>query len=291
MRKAFRHSGVLMMLAVVALGLVGAGYALWYEELTLTATVETGTFDADWSLHTVPATSGIAATDALPVVCTKEPAGSTADLGTNCDAAADYVDALAVKRAELGGDPSYGANTRVAAKMPTCDADISANSASEEANDTADENQLTLTLSNAYPYSGCKFVIDVTNHGTVPMHFTFESLSPAPSPFVGLISTSNVALTTPQNGNFSGLEAAQAARFCAAIGTAFQGEMKASTTSYVQLHAGESIYCDLLLYLKEYDQDRHVVPEKLTGDKALSFSWEIIAHQWNEEVTPANHAD
>ena len=35
MRKAFRHTGVLMMLGVVALGLVGAAYTLWYENLTL----------------------------------------------------------------------------------------------------------------------------------------------------------------------------------------------------------------------------------------------------------------
>ena len=49
MPKAFKHTGVLMMLAVVALGLVGAGYALWYEELTVTATVNTGTFNVDWS--------------------------------------------------------------------------------------------------------------------------------------------------------------------------------------------------------------------------------------------------
>ena len=42
MRKAFRHTGVLMMLGVVALGLVGAAYTLWYEELNLNATVKTG---------------------------------------------------------------------------------------------------------------------------------------------------------------------------------------------------------------------------------------------------------
>ena len=38
-----------MMLAVVALGLVGAAYTLWYEELELNANISTGTLDADWS--------------------------------------------------------------------------------------------------------------------------------------------------------------------------------------------------------------------------------------------------
>lgn len=51
MKNAFRHTGVMLMVAVVGLAVLGAGYALWFQILTLNATVTTGTLDVQWSDH------------------------------------------------------------------------------------------------------------------------------------------------------------------------------------------------------------------------------------------------
>lgn len=51
MKNAFRHTGVMLMVAVIGLAVVGAGYALWFQVLTLNATVNTGTLDVQWSDH------------------------------------------------------------------------------------------------------------------------------------------------------------------------------------------------------------------------------------------------
>jgi hypothetical protein len=50
-KNAFRHTGVLLMVAVVGLAVIGAGYALWFQVLTLNASVTTGTLDVEWSDH------------------------------------------------------------------------------------------------------------------------------------------------------------------------------------------------------------------------------------------------
>lgn len=49
MKKSFRHTGVLFMVAVIGLAVVGVGYALWFQVLTLNATVTTGELDVEWS--------------------------------------------------------------------------------------------------------------------------------------------------------------------------------------------------------------------------------------------------
>lgn len=41
--------GALFLVSVLALAGVGAGYAMWYEDLTIDGTINTGTFDVEWS--------------------------------------------------------------------------------------------------------------------------------------------------------------------------------------------------------------------------------------------------
>ena len=119
MPKAFKHTGVLMMLAVVALGLVGAGYALWYEELSVTTTIQTGTFNADWSLHRQSDNGTTTSTDGGAVVCL---VGGTGD----CTNGANYLTAAQVQA--LGG---YGDINRVNSKMPTCKASLGSSGAAD----------------------------------------------------------------------------------------------------------------------------------------------------------------
>lgn len=43
--------GLLVMALVVAMGLLGVGYAMWSEDLTIDGTVNTGDVDVEWSLE------------------------------------------------------------------------------------------------------------------------------------------------------------------------------------------------------------------------------------------------
>ena len=46
--------GLLALAIVLALGTMGIGYALWFDDLTIDGSVETGTFDVDWSTEGEP---------------------------------------------------------------------------------------------------------------------------------------------------------------------------------------------------------------------------------------------
>ena len=144
MRKAFRHTGVLMMAAVAALGLLGAAYTLWFEDLELHAEVETGTFDIDWSIE---------GDGAHPIVSTdfgttfgQFPEGKPP---TGCD--------IGIGPSDIPGNPGNGVGTE-------------------------DLNVMKLYLLGLYPYAGCEFWIDVHNDGTVPAHVTFADLQLNGSP-------------------------------------------------------------------------------------------------------------
>ncbi|MCC6386335.1 MAG: hypothetical protein IT302_03010 [Dehalococcoidia bacterium] len=171
MRKSSRHIGVLMVLSTLALGLIGAAYALWYEDLQLTANVSTGTFNVDMSMHD-PVTHANG-TNGVPVVG-KPPTG----LGTLTSGAATYLEQGDPDRHFTDGAQGYGnfTNANFGAKPQTvCNGELSSQPIGA-ANDVGDTNVLTLNLGGLYPYAGCEFEIDITNKGTVPMHFAVTSL-------------------------------------------------------------------------------------------------------------------
>jgi hypothetical protein len=170
MRKSSRHIGVLMVLSTLALGLVGAAYALWYEDLQVTANVSTGTFNVDLSLHD-PVTHANS-TNGVPVVA-KPPTG----YGTLTSGVASYLEDGDPNRWFTNGAQGYAnfTNANFGAKpQTTCTGALSSNAAG--ANDVGDTNVLTLNLGGLYPYAGCEFEIDITNKGTVPMHFALTNL-------------------------------------------------------------------------------------------------------------------
>lgn len=153
MRKAFRHTGVLMMLAVVALGLLGAAYALWYEDLSLNATVNTGTLNANWTLHSV----------------TGDPAGPSVQ---------------AVRSTNTGTSWGPFVLPNEAGKQTTCSAAISTNAAGDQTGTGGDNNVLTLVAENLYPFAGCEFGIDIDSTGTVPIHIAAQRLNNLPAGIV-----------------------------------------------------------------------------------------------------------
>ncbi|OAI40846.1 hypothetical protein AYO38_05025 [bacterium SCGC AG-212-C10] len=185
MRKAFRHTSVLMLFGVLALGLIGAAYTLWYEDLTLNATVTTGTFNADWSCHdwdtSGPTDNGTfdSASVGLNEPCDGAPvvALPPAGWGTLTSGVATLLG---------GGGNSTEASyplfdydnfyfNGVQKPLTTCSGLITSDNSAGQANDTGDVNVLTLTMGGLFPYAGCEFFIDVHNSGSVPFHIAVKS--------------------------------------------------------------------------------------------------------------------
>lgn len=265
MRKAFRHTGVLMMMGVVALGLLGAAYTLWFEDLRLEANVTTGTFDVDLSYES-----------ATPVV------------------AQPNVDELGSGVATLL-DQDYNAfgNTFPEGKLkPTCSGEVTTDpNYNTAANDEISNNLLVLTMSNLYPYAGCEFTTDVHVVGNVPVHLAITdagleeyvcndqnvcnwvALGPGDAPWSNALDP---AMTEPH------------ASFCAAfLGSIVQFGLNGgdpfiltdNDNKPIQLHQGADVFCTFKTIL---DQN----PD--AEGKTYRFWAEWRAFQWNE--TPSDAA-
>lgn len=249
MRKAFRHTGVLMMLGVVALGLIGAAYTLWYENLELTATVSTGTFDVDGSVHGA----------AVPVV-------SLNNGGTYLTTAQAAV-ATGQSEAVIGS------------KMPSCTQAVGTDTDPANNNDDQDidNNVVQLTASNLYPFAGCRYIIDIHNTGTVPAHvaltnvtLTCTAVAPHLCPPPPLAPWTNTLLPVSVGGTSN---LAQCQAFLGAIATWNGNDVEIPG---IQLHAGNELACEFILALDQADVE----------GTTWVFTASYTAHQWNEDIVP-----
>lgn len=274
MRKAFRHTGVLMMVGVVALGLLGAAYTLWYEDLQVTAEVHTGTFDADVSVHDWDGTTsgpqllaaGLHQDVGRPVViqCSQPITGTTA---------ANYVFAhLGNWGCTFGNFPENKLDAAT-----ECDAVIGTfGTATANTNDTTDNNLLTLLISGAFPYAGCEYDIDVHNGGSVPMHLNFVPASLAEYWLCDAdgadpdTAPDNCVLITQQTAAISWIWGPT----CDWDNMDANG-MLTKSGNPVQLHASQEARCKVKVLL---DQGANL------ENKVIVSNLRFRAYQWNETV-------
>lgn len=263
------------MCAVVALGLLGAAYTLWFEDLQLTAQVSTGTLNADVSVHSWDGTSsgpaivapGLHEDVGRPVVIQC----SQPITGTN---AANYVFAhLANWGCSYGGFPANKVDSQT-----VCDAVIGTFGTGNgtNANDVTDNNQLTLLIGNAFPYAGCEYDFDFHNSGTVPFHLNFvpESLQEYwlcdPDGPDADTAPDNCVLITQQAQGISWIFGPDCAwSSLDANGTLVNG------TSPVQVHANQEARCKVKVLL---DQGANL------ENKVIMSNLRFRAYQWNETV-------
>lgn len=256
------------MLGVVALGLLGAAYTLWYEDLTLHADVTTGTFDFDWSCDDA---QGEAIAD--PNCEGSYEAVVSLDNGTTFLTAAQAC-AIVFPAGDCNDDPQDLDEEIdvIQSKMPTCDLELPGNPGQETpntSNTVGDLNDLTIELDGLYPYAGCRFWINITNQGSVPGHLWFTNLS------VTGDQTLPPALAWSVDAN--GDQAACQALFNS-VGTTDNNPVKVGQ-NYVQLHEGDDIDCHFVVSLKQ---------ENVEGQSAvINITW--TAAQWNEVLPNPNH--
>ena len=258
MTRAFRHTGVLMMLAVVALGLVGAAYALWYEDLQLTANVSTAKLDADVSFHPWTSAGGFSSTsgngNGHPVVAQVGAIAPTVAtlLGSNYAAFGDFPSGKPTTTC-AGAIGTYGTN-------------------GTNANDTVDNNQLSLTLGGLYPYAGCEFEIDLHNDGGIPFHIALTSVSLQSCTDNTYTSCTNVPAAPWSIGLAPGSNAACTA-FLGAIATAaVNTQINSAPNTPVQIHDGQDLVCRFKLILDQANVE----------NSFFKFSAVYRAYQWNE---------
>ena len=255
MRKAFKHTGALMMAAVIGLSIIGAAYALWFEDLTLDATVTTGTFDVDWSCDT----QAIPPNQEAPGCDLSSVAIFSLDEGTT-------YNTWPVAAVPAGFETGAVGLSKFNAKAPRCTVDIGDDA--EAANDVGDDNVMTMTIGSAdlgaglAPYTGCRFYIDIHNSGTVPSHITI--LDKVVPDGVTITSVTGAYFgNSTQNGGI------------AACRNLFQSAAEGPLVvegNYVQLHESYHLGCVVQVTL---DQD---------ADEGATLDWtiELKAHQWNE---------
>ncbi|MCZ2108854.1 MAG: hypothetical protein LC118_04705 [Dehalococcoidia bacterium] len=294
MRKAFRHTGVLMMLAVVALGLVGAAYTLWYEKLTMETIVSTANLDAEWSVHNWNGTSfdGTAASSGVangqPVV----------HVATATETFLNGGVAGALSGGYMGGKTtaaSYNlfkeSNFLDGKLKPTCTV----------GNNTSTDTP-TFTMDNLYPWAGCEFQIDLHSGGNVPFHMAIADtkleqwngsswVTPAAprqnaNPWTrGFPSTDGDAVythTTPTQEDQ-----------CFDLFSADWKGTRPALIPNIQVHPGTDLVCNFKLILDEnwFDDSGSANwgnPNHWISNEGLKFRFTVkyVAYQWNE--TPSN---
>lgn len=284
MRKAFRHSGVLMMMGVVALGLLGAAYTLWYEDLTVTSNVETGTFNADVSIH--PWVSGTTFGDAetavgtypgagrpVVIVCPEPIPGLVSVLPVMLATGA-AGEGIPVEEGTYAGCVGSGFPE---GKPPTvCDAEIA--TIPDAANDQSDNNHLILNMSGLYPLAGCLYTTDLHNAGTVPLHVsftggTYQICDPGdPDP----INCEDLDISDP---GISVGDVCYGPDGSIAVGSLTPGPISytsgPSAGSPVQLHVDQELVCTVAIML---DQGADLEGKVIIGTRTYR------THQWNEAV-------
>jgi len=295
MRKAFRHTGVLMMVAVVALGLIGASYTLWYEKLTMTTTVTTGNLDANWSIHSWSngafSANSTATGNGQPVVHV----ATAAETVLNGGVATVLSDGLLKGKTT---DASYSlfleSNFPAGKPKPTCTAS------------GGNGNDLVLTMSDLFPYAGCEFQLDLHSAGSVPFHMAITD--------VKVEQLKNGQWVTPDhpgnmpwsrgfpNWNDNGDGQKCFSFFSADWKGTIPGQINlldanlASTGVPLQIHPDHDLVCNFKLILDENWWDgvsgTSGNPAHYFSNQGLTFRITVkyVAYQWNEQPSGTLHS-
>lgn len=141
-------------IVVLALALVGMGYGLWFEQLRVEGTVETGELNVDFSpVYTFEwfgdGQGNVVASQEIPL---DWPAYAMSQL--------PLQEAIAAGLFEIKHD------------YVECYADLSNTELESVPNADAGDNLLTISVVNAYPSYHCRVIFDITNVGDVPIHLT-----------------------------------------------------------------------------------------------------------------------
>lgn len=285
------------MLGVVALGLVGAAYTLWYEDLVLETTIETGTLDADWSFHawedggtdgegTFASNSGSGAGKPIVRIVNPAVANPSGGVGLGTTGRGNNIALWTNSNFDLyGGKPQ----TQCSGVLD------STNLVLADANDDAETNELSLYAGGLFPYAGCEWQINIENNGTVPFHIAIQgfvveectafsgSNCTAWGPISGGNPFTRAILGAERNPNSVNDDRVACWNVLGAdwnLGSDIPGiinETNPTATgnvgSPVQLHGGEQILCNLALVLDQREE---------AEGKTYRYTISYRTFQWNE---------
>lgn len=278
MRKAMRHTGVLMMLAVLALGLVGAAYTLWFEKLTVTATVETGILDVDLSC----------VNPEMPYTYDN----NDLDEGAECAALAGQAGTTIIGKQLSNGFFDFKPAAYWNKPPLDCRAVLSDTGSQPNGENPANWNKLDLKVSGAYPFAGCQFYFDIHNDGSVPVHLEYRFTQSANS-------AGNLALffngcyggyiPNPNGDHLGGPTEAEVEG--TSLDSVTAEDLDAATHPPVvnpwiplryQLHTSDELVCQITVFPVQSAK------ENQTGSNAYSATFEFVGYQWNEDFHDHN---
>ena len=186
-----------------------------------------------------------------------------AQVGANPDSVATMV---TTNYAAFGNFPSGKPATTCTGAIGTYGAN------GVNANDTVDNNQVSLTLGGLYPYAGCEFEIDIHNDGGIPFHIALTSVS-LQSCTDNTYTTCVPAATAPWSIGLAPGSPAACTAFLGAIATAtVNTQINTGPNAPVQIHDGQDLVCRFKLILNQANVE----------NAFYKFSAVYRAFQWNE---------
>lgn len=266
MPKAFRHTGVLMMLAVVALGLVGAAYTLWSENLKIDATVTTGTVDVNWSLEPVHADHP----GAVPQNATSDEVIGT---GTNGALSGLWYHFNIPTQSGRPDDSKFVQN---------CSIGLGGTGDTTEPMNPS-QHTLNISATGLYPLTGCEFGFNIHNWGTVPVHLTQNVETMVTGTGVHLVNSGEGGINWI-TGTSPTLDPDEALALCTDVvntmldpsSTPLGGPLTwaptGGTPKPIQLDQGDEVDCRFWFYLAQDSSE----------NASVHITSALIAHQWNE---------
>ena len=269
------------MLGVVALGLVGAAYTLWFERLEVNIQANTGNFDA-----------GVSFTPYVAGAFTGPEQTAEGSSGHGRPVVGVFSEAISSSRSaahevDVHGYGFFGDFPVVNGQQKpptTCDINIGHTSGgiAVDANDgNGTSNQLNIVMGNLMPYAGCEYTIDFHNSGTVPMHLfsgvtTYQRCTTQATPSTPAADCVNLAGTAAALSLAADPTQPNAAQCGAILGSGLVYSHSSAQNIEIpglQLHQGESLSCRFKILM-----DEDAFGENVTYLMGFNF----IAHQWNE---------
>ena len=281
------------MLGVVALGLVGAAYTLWYEKLTLTADVSTGSLNADWSFHnwSAPA-SGEGVFDSSssnsgtgkPVVAILTQAESLLNQGASHILGGGGTGTGSGRFTWGNFNPTSNVGVPVPAKPhPSCTGGITPAAAGQP-------DTLHLEMSGLFPFAGCEYQIDITSTGTVPFHVAVigqEVQQCTGEP--GNETCSDVTVNLPWTRGVVNQNDGNYEKCLALFNADWQGQIPGQINlpnggAPLQIHPGTGLVCTFMLVLDENWRNNNDPNGPFISDQNLHFkvTTQYATYQWNE---------
>jgi len=261
-----KKSLLISMVAMMVFGLMGFGFAMWADSVTVSAAVETG--DVQVGIRDVGTNDNILTDKILNGTPSNEEDGVNDAMSLGGD---PQVTATLLSNAGITGVDASKIKNEEGKNVASMVSVNNGDAAKFQAGGVSYYDSITETISNAYPYYAPTTTFEIFSNGSIPVKIDDFVVEVSNTDADG-VTTDGVDLTgIHYDWTINGTEDGVA--FTAITGTGIQGENGlAATLEGIQLHQNDKLTVDLTVW---FDQS---TPENSSANLTLK----LHACQWNE---------